>query len=261
MFENTTASARGIGDMRKYAYVLYTLVKRDLKGQYSKSYIGVAWMIIHPLMLLALYMFVFSGILDIEFRRGVGDVESNFAFFVFSGLLPYIALSSSTLAACSCLKANRSLLDKSLFPAEIIPLIPVFRHAIPELLGLILLCIGCFIFTDSSLFWVWLIPVIMIARILLSMGLAWIIAILNVFIKDVAQFLPFVFTFLLFLTPIFYSADKYPAEIKWALYINPLYYLSEAYRKVIIDDVFPIFELSACLAIGGGGWLFWMVFL
>lgn len=234
--------------LRKYTYSLYVLLKRDLQGEYKKSILGMTWIIIHPLMLLGLYTLVFSGILEIEFRRGAG--VSNFAMFLFAGILPYIALSTSVQRACASIQINRDLLDRTRFPAEVIPIVPVFRSAIPEIFGLTLLCLVSVGYAGNGLYWFWLLPVITLARMMLSMGLAWIFSVLNIYLKDIGQALQFAFTFLLFLTPIFYPTEKYPGQIDWLLTMNPLYNIVEAYRKIAIENVLPLAEILISLVFG-----------
>jgi lipopolysaccharide transport system permease protein len=239
----------------RYLYALATLVRRDLKARYSRTVLGLGWTVVQPLMLLALYTFVFSEIMKLEFGAGRGT--RNFALYLASGMFPFFALSEGILRASTSLTENRSLLDKVRFPAEVLPAVGVVTSTIPEVLGLgLLILFGAFSDVQYSP-WLVFLPVLIFLRALLTLGIAWLVSVLNVFLVDIGQFVGLVLTTWMFLTPIFYPAELVPGRFAMALQLNPLHHLVTAYRAVLLEarsplESFPILIVSTVLTVGIG---------
>ncbi len=239
----------------RYRFALAAFVRRDLKGRYSRTVLGLGWTVVQPLMLLLLYTFLFSVIMKLRFRGGTGT--GNFALYLTSGMFPFLALSEGIQRATTSLTGNRSLLDRVRFPAEVLPAVGVVTSTIPEVLGLSLLIIVGGFFDVQYSGWLVLLPVLIFLRVMLTMGIAWLVSVLNVFLVDIGQFVGLLLTTWMFLTPIFYPADLVSGRFGIALQLNPLYHLVEAYRAVILEarsplGSIPILTISAGLSAGLG---------
>jgi ABC-type polysaccharide/polyol phosphate export permease len=233
----------------RYRFALAAFVRRDLKGRYSRTVLGLGWTVVQPLMLLALYTFVFSVIMELRFRAGTGT--GNFALYLTSGMFPFLALSEGIQRATTSLTGNRSLLDKVRFPAEVLPAVGVVSSTIPEVLGLsLLILVGGFFDVQYSA-WLVLLPFLILLRVMLTLGIAWLVSVLNVFLVDIGQFVGLFLTTWMFLTPIFYPADLVSERFGLALQLNPLYHLVEAYRAVILEARNPL-ESMPILAVSAG---------
>ncbi|MFC2169808.1 ABC transporter permease [Acidobacteriota bacterium] len=225
----------------RYGYALLSLVRRDLKTRYSPTFLGLGWAVLQPLILLLIYTFVFSAIIKVRFNAE--DRTIDFVLYLVCGFLPYMALSEGILRGSTSLKENRGLLDKVIFPAEVLPAVGVVIAAVTEIIGLLLLVglAACYGVKLSA--WIVFLPLLVLLRIGITLGLAWLTSILNVFITDLGQFLGLLLTAWMFLTPIFYPVDLIPDYLVWLLKVNPLYYVITAYRAVILQAGIPLPEL------------------
>jgi len=240
--------------LRRYWYPLAALVRRDLKKRYAASVLGAAWMILQPLLLLALYVLVFAFILR-SGRDAIGARE--FVLSLLSGMLPYIAISEGLHRASWALREDRALLERDAFPAEVVPAARVVSASVGEAVGLVLLvALAAFIGHPLS-GWLVLLPLLVAARVLMTAGLAWIVSTLALFVADLTEMLSLILTAWLFLTPIFYTADAMPSALRGLLAVNPLYHLVRAYRSVLIEgrapgvDALLLFAWAGVLATAG----------
>lgn len=243
----------------RYAYPLKALFQRDLRVRYAPTVFGIGWTVLHPLVLLLMYTFVFSVIFKVRFDAEGSVVGS--ALYLVCGFLPYTAIAEGIHLAGSSLSENKSLLKKTIFPTEILPVVSVFISTIPELIGLFLLLIFAGIKGIQFSILLAFLPLLILIRIVFTMGLAWLSSVLNVYIKDMRHITGLLITAWGFLTPIYYPVQMMPDNLKWLLKINPLFYLTDAYRAVIMEARNPLYDLPvlviwAVMASLGGLWFF-----
>ncbi len=233
----------------RYRFALAAFVRRDLQGRYSRTVLGLGWIVLQPLMLLVLYTFIFSVMMQLQFTAGRGT--GNFALYLASGMFPFLALSEGIQRATTSLSGNRSLLDKVRFPAEVLPAVGVITSTIPEALGLLLLVVVAGLGGVQPSAWLVFLPVLVFLRVMLTMGIAWLVSVLNVFLVDIGQFVGLFLTAWLFLTPVFYPPDLVPGRFAMALQLNPLYQLVDAYRAVLLEARSPL-ESIPTLTVSAG---------
>lgn len=216
---------------------LYLMVKRDINLRIKGTSFGVIWLIVQPLFLLAVYSFVFSGILKVSFRPG--DNSGDFALYLFAALVPFGAFQESIIRASTSLIENRELLLKSQLPAWIFPVVPVLSSVITEMIGLVVLLAALFVLNyDISLF-VLLLPLLVLVRMLFSLIFAPIFAVLSVYFRDIVQLLPLALTAWFFATPIIYPVSMIPGEWQHYMLLNPMSVLVESYRKILLENQYP----------------------
>ena len=231
--------------VRRYWYPLAALVRRDVKKRYAASLLGAAWMVLQPLILLALYVFVFAVIL----RSGKdAHAAREFSLYLLAGMLPYLAIVDGLHRAIWALREDRSLLERETFPAEVLPLARVVTASVAEAVGLaLLIALAAFLGRTPSP-WLAVLPVLVVCRLTLTAGLAWILSTLAIFVADLAEVLSLLLTCWLFLTPIFYASADVPPVLRWLLVVNPLHHLVRAYRSVLIDGGNPTADALAVVA-------------
>jgi lipopolysaccharide transport system permease protein len=240
--------------------VIGTFVRRDLRGRYVNSVLGLAWAVIQPLSLLVLYTFVFSVVLGI--RLGRDTSTAGFAFYLFCGMLPWLAFAEGLSRSASVVIDHAHLIKKVVFPSEILPAYVVASALVSELIGLAVFVLAVSVFYEPPGWTLLALPLVMAGQVLLTLGLGWLLASLNVFLRDVGQGLGLGLTLWMLLTPIFYPADMVPARLRWALRWNPLYYVVEGYRDVLLDHRLPApghlvaLGTIAVAAFVGGSWFF-----
>ena len=215
----------------RYGYPLIALARRDFVRTYGRMSLGYWWMALHPALLLALYIVVFGFFLGVKVRPDSGP--GDFAIYLVSGMLPYMALSDGIYRASASLAENRSLLDQGVFPAEVIPLAGVVSASLTEAVGLVIASIAACAIGKTVNVLLILLPVLLILRIVLTAGVSYLVSVLSVFIPDLKEMLGFLLTAWLFLTPIFYAATSVPEAMRVFFEVNPLYHVVAAYRSVL----------------------------
>lgn len=237
---------KGILGLYHHRALVRSFVKRDLQARYKGSAIGLFWSVIHPLIMLALYTFVFSSILKV--RVGISEGTEQFALFLFCGLLPWNAFAEGLHRSTGVILENANLIKRAVFPSEILPVYPVIAGIVNELIGFGIL-LAALLLTGHSISPVMLLlPAILLLQVMLTTGLAWIVAGTTVFIRDLGQMLGVMLTLWVFLTPIFYPPSVVPQRMRVLLVVNPMYALVEAYRSLILKGQLPAWGSVALLA-------------
>jgi lipopolysaccharide transport system permease protein len=246
-----------------FAGLLATLTSRELKARYRGSVLGFLWSLANPLLLLAVYSFVFS----VVFTPRVAGAEP-YALFVVSGLFPWIWLSTSLLEGSTSLAANSGLIRKAVFPAELLPMVAVLGNLIHLLFAIPILAAALFtgrilgspVGGAASL----LMPAVILLQLPLVSGLALGLAALNVHFKDVRDLLANFLTLLFFLTPVLYPLDALRglSPLWWAVRANPFTPFTLAYQQTIFYGRVPSADLwwqmagVSLVAWVLGAWLF-----
>ena len=219
---------------------------RELKARYRGSVLGFFWSFVNPLLLLLIYSFVFTVVLP-----GVHPPELEpFALFMFCGILPWTWFSSSLLEASNVLIAGGNLIRKVLFPAEVLPIVTVLAGLVHFCLGLPILAAFLIYYrvpihaTDLAWF-----PVIVFVQLVLTLGLALMVAALTVHFRDVRDLLSNLLTLWFFATPIIYPLSQAPANMRWLLGLNPFTYLAVSYQEVLFRPG-PFTQWPRLLAVG-----------
>ena len=239
--------------------LLRNYVRRDLRERYMGSLIGFYWSAINPLILLGIYTFVFSVILQVRFGPQQGIAGS--ALYIFCGMVPWMTFQESVGRSTGVLIDNANLIKKVMFPAKILPAYIVISHFVNLGIGLTIMIIAAALAGHGpSLHLLWL-PVIAGAQFVFTLGCCWLVSALNVFVRDTAPLTAQLLTVWMFLSPIFYSIQLVPEPMRPLLIANPITHLVTAYRDVVLDTTTPdlvglgMFSLAA-VGVAGLGYLF-----
>ena len=253
----------------RFRGLLATLTARELKARYRGSVLGFLWSLANPLLLLAVYSFVF-GVL---FQPARGQVigEGPYALFVVCGLFPWVWLSTSTLEGSMSLIANSGLIRKAVFPAELLPLVVVLSNLVHLLLALpvvLAALVANWLLSSEiggSVVPLLFLPLVILLQLPMVAGLALGASALTVHFKDVRDLLANLFTLLFFLTPILYHLDFFGpnlAPMRWVVQLNPFTPFTLAYQEVLFYNRIPTpllwtqMALVSALFWGMGSWLF-----
>lgn len=241
-----TASALGWVARRAHGRdLLRELIARDLKLRYRGSALGMAWTLLNPVIELLVLLFIFSVVLPVDIP--------NYSAFLFTGLLVYNWFSSALMFATGAVVNNRELIKRPGVPFIILPMVTVastlahFILALPVLFGLLL---ASRIDVASVAL---LLPVVMAVQFVLTLSLAYPLATVHVWFRDTQHFLRVGLQLLFYLTPIFYEASMIPERWQTAYHLNPMVYVIESYRAVLLHGRAPEWEpLLAVVVISGG---------
>lgn len=240
--------------------LVWAWVARDLRARYRGSTIGLFWSVCHPLILLLLYTFVFSTILRVRIGPEVGT--GSFPLFLFAGMLPWIAFAESLSRSASVILENASLIKRTLFPSEVLPVSLVISAMISQLIGLGVLLLALLLTSHKIGGSLLVLPAILVLQFLLTAGLAWILAATNVFFRDVGHLLGMALTLWMFLTPIVYPPSMVPEKFRILVILNPLAPLVGAFRASLLGGQFPdggslaVLVGFALAAFFAGSWMF-----
>jgi len=216
--------------------LLFQLVRRDFEQRFVGSVAGWLWGLIHPLVLLASWTFVFSICLHQKLPAGQ---PGNYPLFLFAGMLPWLLFSETVQRSSSSLIEHSNLITKTVFPAEMVPLSVFLSSLVSHLMALVLLVAAVQIWLGSLSPAVLMLPVYMLLLGLLAVGVGWIVAALQVYLRDTSQVLTVLLTMWFWLTPIFIFEEQFPARLRVLLYANPLAYVVRAYRRLLLSTELP----------------------
>ncbi|NBD17301.1 MAG: ABC transporter permease [Cyanobacteria bacterium] len=211
--------------------LLRSLVDRNLKLMYKRSTLGIAWTLINPLLQLAVFVFVFQIILNINIPQ--------YASYVFCGLLVWTWFQSSLFEATGVIINNQPLIRQPRFPVVILPIVVVSTGLIHFLLALPVLIIFLLIDGVQLTPWALLLPLLNLVQFLLTISIAYFLAALNVTFRDTQHTLGVVLQLLFYMTPIFYQIGNIPDQYWYAYGLNPLVHLVTSYRQILIGGTQP----------------------
>ncbi|MBZ5576769.1 MAG: ABC transporter permease [Acidobacteriia bacterium] len=230
--------------------LLYQLVRRDFEQRFVGSAIGWVWGLIHPLVLLVSWYFVFQVALKVTLPPT--EVTQNYPMFVFAGMLPWLLFSDTVQRSASSVLEQGNLITKTIFPAEMIPISVFLSTLISHLLALVLLVGAAAVALKQVSVFVLLLPLYMLAIGLFAVGVGWIVAGLHVYLRDTAQVVSVILTFWFWLTPIMISDQRFPPGTRFLLLANPLFYVVRGYRDLLLSHRVPsVRDLAIAAAYGG----------
>ena len=214
--------------------LLKVFISHDLRGRYVGSTLGIFWNFINPLIQLALYTFIFQVIM-----KQTSDYHPVYAVVIFSGLLPWMAISESLMRCTSSIMENANLVKKVVFPKEILILYIAASGFIHELMGMSIFLLFLIILGTPPKLVAFLIVFVFVVQLIFSIGLGFLLSTLNVFIRDTAPLLQALLPVWFFMTPIVYSADAIPDNLAPYMVLNPLYTLVNMYRSILLLNELP----------------------
>ena len=220
-------------------HLIMQMTKREVLGRYKGSIMGMAWSLLNPVFMLTVYTFVFSVVFKARWGTEGDESRTQFAVVLFVGMIVHGLLDEVLNRAPGLILSNVNYVKKVVFPLEILPVISMgaalFHSAIS--LGVLL---AAFLLFNGYLHWTAIfIPIILAPLVILTLGLAWILASLGVFLRDVGQTIGIITMVMMFLAPVFYPVTAIPEEIRPWIMANPLTFIIEQAREVLIWGRLP----------------------
>ncbi|WP_116473693.1 ABC transporter permease [Zobellella maritima] len=228
--------------------LIKALTKREVIGRYRGSFLGILWSFFNPLLMLAVYTFVFSVVFQARWDGG-SESKTEFALVLFSGIMMFSLFSECINRAPSLILANTSYVKKVLFPLDILPWVSLGTALFHFLVSLIVWLVAYFILFGIPQPTVLLLPLLLVPLTLLVMGLSWILASLAVYLRDISQFIGIATTMLMFLSPIFYPAEALPEAYRKFIYLNPLTIVIEQARDLLFWGRYPDWSILSAYTV------------
>jgi lipopolysaccharide transport system permease protein len=209
-------------------------------ARYRGSALGLAWAVLTPLVMIAVFTFLFAGVFGARFTGGGGTWD--YALYLFCGLLPWTAFQETLQQSAGLVVAHSNLVKRVVFPLETLPVSQALAALAGQMFGTVALVIATIAIRHelhATLLWL---PVLLVPQLMLTLGGAWLVASLGVFIRDTAQVLGLLLMAWMYLTPIVYPEQAVPARFRAALELNPFTPLVRGYRRVVLEGAPPDFH-------------------
>ncbi len=238
---------KSLKELYEYRQMIYSLVRRELRGRYKGSVLGFLWTFINPLLQLLVYTLVFSVIMR-------SDIDKYY-IFLFVALVPWIFFSTSVQGGSTSVINSADMVKKIYFPREVLPISCVTSAFVNMILSFIVV-FGVLIVTGFgiNLIAVLYLPIIMIIEYIFSIGIAFLVAGLTVYFRDLSYILGIITMAWQFLTPVMYSEEVVPKEILPIWKVNPMTPVINAYRDILYYKTVP--TLSTLIQVTAIGIIF-----
>ena len=219
-------------ELYAYRQMIFSLVRKDLRGRYKGSVLGFMWTFINPLLQLMVYTIVFSIILRTNIER--------YYLYLFVALIPWIFFSSSITGGSSSVIAQKDLIKKIYFPRQVIPISYVSSCFVNMLLSFIVIfAVIIFTGTGINLSAVVTLPLIMLVEYMLALGMSLLASAVTVYFRDLEHILGIVAMAWMYMTPIMYDKSIVPEKLMPFFNLNPMTHIIDCYRSVLYYKEFP----------------------
>ena len=217
--------------------LIFSLTRRELTARYRGSLLGIMWTMVTPIVMIAIFTFIFAGIFKARF--GASNSQWDYALYLFCGLLPWNAFQESLQLSSSTIVAHANLVKRVVFPLETLPVSLSLAAVVNQLFGTMVLIVAVIVLRREMHVTLIYLPLILIPQLIATFGAAWLVASLGVFVRDIVQGIALVLMAWMYLTPIIYPESIVPAQYRLAINLNPFTPLVRNYRRVILDGLSP----------------------
>ncbi len=232
--------------------LILQMARRDVVGRYKGSIFGLAWSFFNPIFMLVVYTFVFSVVFKSRWGSDPNESKTQFAVILFMGMIVHGLFSEILNKSSGLILANANYVKRVVFPLEILPMIEVYSALFHSIISLTVLTCAFFIFNGYIHWTMIFLPLVFLPLIFLTLGLSWFLAALGTFVRDMGQTVAIITMVMMFMSPVFYPVSRLPKEFQVWLLANPLTFIIEQAREVMIWGRLPNFE---------GLFIYWVVAL
>ncbi|MBD9369585.1 ABC transporter permease [Xanthomonas sp. XNM01] len=244
-----------------YGRLVFDLTRRDISGRYRGAVVGSLWAFLTPLLMLAIYSFVFGYIFQ---ARWTADETRDvpFPIVLFVGLVFANFLSECLNRGPTLVTSNPNYVKKVVFPLEVLPWIGTGSALFHAAISVVALLVAMVATGTPVAPTAVLLPLLFLLFLPMVAGMMWFLAAMGVFFRDLQQFMGVMSTALVFLAPIFYPRTMLPEAYRWSLSLNPLTFIVESARDLVLWNQLPAWSSVAGygLASLAVAWFGWMVF-
>lgn len=218
-------------NLYSYRELLKTSVKKDVRGKYKNSFLGVIWSFLNPLLQIAVYAFVFGRILNVG--------EDNYAVFICCGLIPWTFFSTSINRSAFTIIENGGIIKKVFFPREILPISVVTAECVNFFISTVII-LGFVLASGLGFSWhIIFYPVILFVLYFFLVSISFVISSITVYVRDIQHFISVFLQLMFYATPIAYASSRVPESFQWIVKLNPVAYVIEGFRDIFINHTIP----------------------
>ena len=219
--------------------LIVQMTKREVVGRYRGSVLGIAWSFFNPLLMLTIYTLVFSVIFKSHWGVNTDETKTQFAIVLFVGMIVHSLFADVINRAPGLITSNVNFVKKVVFPLDILPSVAIGAALFHGLVSLGVLLIAFLLFNGYLNWTAIFIPLVLLPLIILTLGFAWMLASLGVFLRDLGQTTGIITMVMFFLSPIFYPVTALPVALRPWIMANPLTFIIEQAREVLIWGHLP----------------------
>ena len=214
-----------------YRHFIVSSIKNDLRSRFARSKLGAAWMILQPLAQVAIYSLVLSRIMTAK----LPGIESPYAYSIYllAGMMGWSLFNEVVTRSLTIFVDNGSMLKKVVFPRVCLPIVTVGSALINNVLLFLVTVIVFMLLGHVPTAALWWMPVLILVTISFAIGLGLLLGVLNVFVRDVAQFMNIVLQLWFWLTPVVYTPSIVPPKFREMMFLNPMYWIVSDYQSVL----------------------------
>ncbi|SDZ78425.1 lipopolysaccharide transport system permease protein [Thiothrix caldifontis] len=233
------------------------MAKREVIGRYRGSVLGMAWSFFNPVFMLVVYTFVFGVVFKARWGVDSDNGQGSFAVILFAGMIVHGLFAECINRAPSLVLANVSYVKKVVFPLEILPWVSVIAALFHTTISIVVLLVAKLALMHSLSWSILLLPIIWLPFLVGIMGISWFLSSTGVYLRDVSQMTGLITTVLLFMSPVFYPLSALPEMYRPWLLLNPLTFIIEQTRQVLVWGNAPDWGGLAIYSVLAGlvGWL------
>jgi lipopolysaccharide transport system permease protein len=220
--------------LARHRDLIVQLIRRNVSGRYQGSFLGNGWTVLQPLLLLAVYTYVFGVVFQARWRADAAVGHGEFALTLFCGMIPFGLISESASNATGVIVGNAGYVKRVVFPLEVLPLVVVGSALVTAGINTLILLAAHALLVGPPPATALLLPVAAVPCVLLALTASWVLAALGVFVRDTASVVAFVLQLLFFMTPILYPSSAVPERFRALVHANPLAALVEAWRALAL---------------------------
>lgn len=213
-------------NLYKYRELLKSNIKKEIRGKYKGSFLGILWSFLNPLLTVAVYAIVFPYIMRVK--------TDNYLIFLICGVIPWTFFTTAINQGMITIRTNAGIVKKVYFPREILPISVVMSALVNFFISCIIILIFCIVGGVGISWHLLLLPVVAIIQFCLTLGLVLGLSAINIYIKDTEYIVQFLINMLFYGTPILYTATLFPKSLQWILYLNPMTHIIDAYRNIFM---------------------------
>ena len=217
--------------------LILSLTKRELAARYKGSVLGIVWPILTPIVMIAIFTIIFAGIFKARFSAS--ESQWDYALYLFCGLLPWNAFQEALSLSANAVVNRANLVKRVVFPLETLPVSQTLAAMANQMFGTVALLLGIVLIRRELHLTTLYLPLLLIPQLLVTLGGAWLLASLGVFIRDIVQGISLVLMAWMYLTPIIYPETIVPAAYRPFIEANPFTPLIRSYRRIMLDGAAP----------------------
>ena len=218
-------------NLYNYRELLKSNIKKEIRGKYKGSFLGILWSFLNPLLQVAVYAIVFPYIMRVK--------TPNYLQYLIVGIIPWTFFTTVINQGMITVRMNAGIIKKVYFPREILPISVALSGLVNFFISCIIILLFC-IFGGIGVSWhLILLPVLAIIQFLFTLGIVFALSAINIYIKDTEYLVTFILSMLFYVTPILYNASLFPENMRWILELNPLAGIITSYRDIFMYHQLP----------------------